>query len=208
MTMRNVRIIEIFSVKFALVDIKKETTISAAAMKKQLKQYEEALKCPVAYEIIISSLAMRNALIKNRISFIDIPGNLFLELMYMDDNASALKSEIAGKLGITKTSITRATAQLEEMGLIRQNKSGTEISAKRNLSRKERYEKAKKYLINLIQKIVAVTKDKKTQNTVYAGYTALSQMSMLNLPIIEEAAYKTDKEINQFETADERLEKL
>jgi len=43
---------------------------------------------------------------------------VFLELLYMDDEESALKSEVANKLNLTKTSITRATAQLEEMGLV------------------------------------------------------------------------------------------
>ena len=47
---------------------------------------------------------------------------VFLELLYMDDEDSVLKSEVANKLNLTKTSITRATAQLEEMGLIRQMK--------------------------------------------------------------------------------------
>ena len=61
---------------------------------------------------------------------------VFLELLYMNDEESALKSEVANKLNLTKTSVTRATAQLEKMGLIEQLKSGTEISIKRNYSRK------------------------------------------------------------------------
>ena len=78
---------------------------------------------------------------------------VFLELLYMNDEESVLKSEIEKKLNLTKTSITRASAQLEEMGLIAQLKSGTEISIKRNFSRKEYYENAKAYLINPVQKV-------------------------------------------------------
>ena len=55
---------------------------------------------------------------------------VFLELLYMNDEESALKSEVANKLNLTKTSVTRATAQLEKMGLIEQLKSGTEIPLK------------------------------------------------------------------------------
>lgn len=55
-------------------------------------------------------------------------------------------------MNLTKTSITRATAQLEGMGLIRQMKSRTEIAIKRNYSRKEYYENAKAYLINPVRK--------------------------------------------------------
>ena len=40
---------------------------------------------------------------------------VFLELLYMGDEESVLKSEVANKLNLTKTSITRATAQLEEI---------------------------------------------------------------------------------------------
>ena len=64
---------------------------------------------------------------------------VFLELLYMGDEESVLKSEVANKLNLTKTSITRATAQLEEMGLIRQVKSGTEIAIRRKYARKEYY---------------------------------------------------------------------
>ena len=70
---------------------------------------------------------------------------VFLELFYMNDDESALKSAIANKLNLTKTSITRATAQLQEMGLIQQDKTGIEILIRRNYSRRKYYEKAKEY---------------------------------------------------------------
>lgn len=75
-----------------------------------------SLQCPVAYEVEINSLAMRNALVKNGVSFMDMP-----------EIQSALKSEIASKLNLTKILITRATDQLKEMVLILQSNSGTEI---------------------------------------------------------------------------------
>jgi DNA-binding MarR family transcriptional regulator len=236
MTMRHISLVELAGVKFALVNIAKESELSIAAMKKQQRKYEEALRCPVAYEVVINSLAMRNALVKNGVSFIDMPGNVFLpfmgivlqdiyakqrirtdkmmpatqmvflELMYMDDDQTALKSEIAGKLNLTKTSITRATAQLKEMGLILQSKSGTEISIRRNMPRREYYEKAKEYLINPIQKVITVMRVEPTWNMWCAGETALSQEAQLNPPRIEEMAiYKGDETVDQFEMVDERL---
>lgn len=236
MMMRTIKLVEFGGVKFALVDIVKESELTIAAMKKQQKKYEEVLQCPVAYEITINSIAMRNAMVKKGISFIDMPGNVFLpfmgivlqdiykkqrikvdkmmpatqmvflELMYMDDDKSALKSEIASKLNLTKTSITRATAQLKEMGLILQNKSGTEISIRRNLSRREYYGKAKDYLINPIQRVVTIMGDEPTWNMWYAGESALSQISQLNPPRIEEMAiYKGEEIVDQFDIVDERL---
>lgn len=237
MTMRDIAMVEIYGVNFAIVDVMKEAELSVAAMKKQKAKYEEELQCPVAYQVNLNRVSMRNALVKNRVPFVDLPGNVFLpfmgivlqdvyrkqlvkadkmmpatqmvflELLYMNDQESALKSEIANKLNLTKTSITRATAQLEEMGLIEQMKSGTEISIKRNCSRKEYYEKAKAYLINPVQKVITIMRYEATFESFDAGESALSQVSELNPPRIEECAiYKGEEVIDQLEIVDARYE--
>ena len=169
MTMRDITMVEIYGVNFAVIDVMKETELSVAAMKRQKAKYEEALQCPVAYEVALNSISMRNALVKSGVPFVDLPGNVFLpfmgivlqdvyrkqlvkadkmmpatqmvflELLYMNDEESALKSEVANKLNLTKTSITRATAQLEEMGLIRQVKSGTEIAHAKSIMRMQKH---------------------------------------------------------------------
>lgn len=237
MTMRDIVMVEIYGVNFAIVDVMKETELSVAAMKKQKAKYEEALQRPVAFQVALNSVSMRNALVKNGVPFVDLPGNVFLpfmgvvlqdvyrkqlvkadkmmpatqmvflELLYMNDGETALKSEVANKLNLTKTSITRATAQLEEMGLIEQLKSGTEISIKRNCSRKEYYEKAKAYLINPVQKVITIMRQEATFASYGAGESALSQMSELNPPRIEECAiYKGEEVIDQLEIMDARYE--
>ena len=237
MTMSDIVIVEIYGVNFAIVDVMKEVELSVAAMKKQKSKYEEALQCPVAYQVALNSVSMRNALVKNGVPFADLPGNVFLpflgivlqdvyrkqhvkadkmmpatqmvflELLYMNDAESALKSEVANKLNLTKTSITRATAQLEEMGLIQQIKSGTEISIQRNCSRKEYYENAKAYLINPVQKVITIMRQEAAFESFDAGETALSQLSELNPPRIEECAiYKGEEVIDQLEIVDARYE--
>jgi len=239
MMMRDIRLVEFYGVSFALINIIKEPELTIAAMKKQQKKYEEALQCPIAYEVVINSVSMRNAMVKNGVPFVDLPGNVFLpfmgivlqdvyrkqlvkadkmmpatqmvflELLYMEDEESALKSEVAKKLNLTKTSITRATAQLEEMGLIRQIKSGTEISIQRNYSRKEYYENAKEYLINPVQKVITIMRNEATFDLLCAGETALSQVSELNPPRIEaRAIYKGEEVIDQLEIVDARYEDL
>ena len=145
MTMRDIMMVEIYGVSFAIIDVMKETELSVAAMKKQKVKYEEALQCPVVFQVTLNSVSMRNALVKIGVPFVDLPGNVFLpfmgivlqdvyrkhlvkvdkmmpatqmvflELLYMNDEESALKSEVANKLNLTKTSVTRATAQLEKM---------------------------------------------------------------------------------------------
>lgn len=237
MTMRDIKLVEFYSVSFALVNIIKEPELTIAAIKKQQKKYEEALQCPIAYEMVLNSVSMRNALVKNGVPFVDLPGNVFLpfmgivlqdmyrkqlvkadkmmpatqmvflELLYMEDEESVLKSEVAKKLNLTKTSITRATAQLEEMELIQQVKSGTEISIKRNHPRKEYYEKAEAYLINPVQKVITIMRYEATFELLSAGETALSQVSELNPPRIEECAiYKGEEVIDQLEIVDARYE--
>lgn len=239
MTMRDIKLVEFYGISFALINIKKEPELTITAVKKQQKKYEEALQCPIAYEVALNSVSMRNALVKNGVPFVDLPGNVFLpfmgvvlqdmyrkqlvkadkmmpatqmvflELLYMEDDDSALKGKVAKKLNLTKTSITRATAQLEEMGLIQQVKSGTEISIKRNLSRKEYYEKAKAYLINPVQKVITIMRYDATFESLSAGESALSQVSELNPPRIEECAiYKGEEVIDQLETVDARYEDL
>ena len=237
MTMRDIAMVEIYGVNFAIVDVMKEEELSVAAMKKQKIKYEEALQCPVAYKVELNSVSMRNALVKNGVSFVDLPGNVFLpfmgivlqdvykkqlvkadkmmpatqmvflELLYMNDEESALKSEVANKLNLTKTSITRATAQLEEMGLIQQIKSGTEISIQRNCSRREYYENAKAYLINPVQKVITIMRQEAAFESFEAGESALSQLSELNPPRIGECAiYKGEEVIDQLEIVDARYE--
>lgn len=239
MTMRDIKLVEFCGVSFALINIIKESELTIAAMKKQQKKYEEALQCPIAYEMALNSVSMRNALVKKGVPFVDLPGNIFLpfmgivlqdmyrkqlvkadkmmpatqmvflELLYMENEESVLKSEVAKKLNLTKTSITRATAQLEEMELIQQVKSGTEISIKRNHPRKEYYEKAEAYLINPVQKVITIMRYEATFELLSAGETALSRVSELNPPRIEERAiYKGEEVIDQLEIVDARYEDL
>ena len=209
MTMRDIMMVEIYGVNFAVIDVMKETELSVAAMKKQKAKYEEVLQCPVAYEVALNSVSMRNALVKSGVPFVDLPGNVFLpfmgivlqdvyrkqpvktdkmmpatqmvflELLYMEDEETVLKSEVANKLNLTKTSITRATAQLEEMGLIRQVKSGTEIAIMRNYSRKEYYENAKAYLINPVQKEITIIRI----DSVYGNF--VKQIAGDKLQVVE-----------------------
>ena len=81
MTMRDIVMVEIYGVTFAIIDVMKETELSVAAMKKQKAKYEEALQCPVAYEVAINNVSMRNALVKSGVPFVNLPGNVFLPFM-------------------------------------------------------------------------------------------------------------------------------
>ena len=74
-------------VNFVIIDVMKETELSVAVMKKQKAKYEEALQCPVAYEVALNSVSMRNALVKHGVPFVDLPENVFYHLwkLWMPD---------------------------------------------------------------------------------------------------------------------------
>ena len=43
--------------------------------------YKRQLQCPVAYEVAINNVSMRNALVKSGVPFVNLPGNVFLPFM-------------------------------------------------------------------------------------------------------------------------------
>ena len=51
MTMRDIMMVEIYGVNFAIIDVVKEMELSVAAMKKQKAKYEEALQCPAIFAV-------------------------------------------------------------------------------------------------------------------------------------------------------------
>lgn len=237
LAMRPISVVEMNGVRFAVVDITNEPDVSITAMKKQRDKYEEALGCPIAYEVSAGSISARNGMVKNGIAFIDLPGNVylpflgivlldvyrrksvrtdrmmpatqmvFLELFYMKDDEYISKSKVAERLNLTKTSLTRATAQLKEMGLIEEKKNGTEIAIKRNLEKHEYFEKAEAYLISPVQQVVTVLKKDMGTPRLMAGETALNRLSELNPPRIEEAAlYKGSEKAGQLVPVDARFE--
>ena len=70
---------------------------------------------------------------------------------------------------------------------------------------REYYEKAKTHLINPVQKVVTITDYEPIQIMWGAGETALSQLSQLNPPKVEEfAIYKGEEVVDQFEVVDAR----
>ena len=115
---------------------------------------------------------------------------LFLLFLYEEDSCSKL--EAAKRLQVQPMSISRASKQLRDKGLIREMRQGTEIVMTIGVKdRKELYEKAEKYLINPVQSVVYVLGDKGTRNTPAAGEYSLSQRTDLGYPkYVEYAFYK------------------
>lgn len=116
---------------------------------------------------------------------------LFLMLLYNKDDAGILKKDAAEYLGITKTSVTRASQQLLELGLIKENREGRSIHITPTARGYQYYKKAKEYLISPVQKKILVKNSADFSGFIVAGETALARYSLLNEPRI--SSYACDK---------------
>lgn len=117
--------------------------------------------------------------------------SVLLFLIYRGTEKGVLKSEVAKILGLTPTSITRASRQLLGIDLIREEKTGREIRIIPQYSGRELFEKSKRFLISPVHKTITVRKEDYNIDTVVAGETALAEYGMLNPPRI--ATYAVEK---------------
>ena len=132
---------------------------------------------------------------------------LFLYLIYFSAGKPIMKKDAADGLGVTKTSITRASKQLMALDLISQDIQGKESLMSIKGTGVEMYEKAKPYLINPIQKKLTVLYDDTFNKYTLAGESALARSSLLNDPVIPEyAVYKDNIDITRTSEVDTRWE--
>ena len=110
--------------------------------------------------------------------------SLFLWLLYRGNAKPVMKKDAAEAIGVTRTSLTRASGQLEAMGLISQEKTGKEFLMKAEGSGIELYRKAKPFLINPVQKIITVQNDREYDQYPLSGESALAERAMLNPPAV------------------------
>ena len=229
--------VEIDGVSFVLIHIDSEEKLGISALKKQQAIYVESMQSNIAFEFEEISKTQRDALIKHRIPFVAFPGQVylpFLGVMLSDqfrkiNKVSAekmmpvtqmlfiyllrqntdytLKSVAADALGLTRTSMTRASEQLLAMGLIDQEKVGKEFRMRIKYGQQGMWEKARPYLINPVQKRIVVRERDVKGNYLVAGESALSEYSMLNAPKVKTVAlYKGSIKTEELEEIDARWE--
>ena len=90
-------------------------------------------------------------------------------------------------LGLTRTSITRASEQLKALGLITEAPYWKEIRMTACTEGKEFYDAGEPYLINPVQKRITIKADEGLK-WFYAGESALGKRTMLNEPEIPTVA--------------------
>lgn len=130
---------------------------------------------------------------------------LFLYLLYYCNDNPILKKDAAEALGVTRTSITRASEQLGAMGLIVQEAYGKECRMRMNEKGRSAFEKAKPYLINPVQQTVTIKSQKQYEAYPLSGESALAQQTMLGVPKIPaRAVFKGVIEIEKLQDIDTR----
>lgn len=124
---------------------------------------------------------------------------LFLYLLYNNQNAYVLKKQAAEALGLTKSSITRASEQLKAMKLITEEQVGKEIRMKTVASGFALFQVARPYLVTPVQRIVYTERASVCGEMCLAGESALSKVSMLGEPKYNTLAiYKGDDLVRDF----------
>ena len=123
---------------------------------------------------------------------------LFLYMLYKSKGKPIMKKDAAAAIGVTRTSLTRASEQLSAMNLISEEIKGKEYYMTVQGTCPELYKKAKPFLINPVQKTVTVQKDRKYLDYPLSGESALAMKTMLNDPRIPtyavwKASMKTEK---------------
>ena len=91
-------------------------------------------------------------------------------------------SQAAKDLELTPTSISRASRQLEEMGLLHIRKVGVQRIMQSEDSPKTLFQKAGDKLLNPIKRTVYIPKELVGTELLESGYSALAEYSMLNTP--------------------------
>lgn len=96
-----------------------------------------------------------------------------------------LTSEVVRELSFTATSISRASRQLEDLGLIQAEKRGVQKVIYSDKEPRELFESAQSYLMNPVKRTIYVPKREVKEKLLMSGYSALSEYTMLNPSMVE-----------------------
>lgn len=112
-----------------------------------------------------------------------LPSAQMLLLHFVYGGAQELSTSQAAKdLELTPTSISRASRQLEEMGLLHIRKVGVQRILHSEDSPKILFQKAGDKLLNPRKRTVYIPKELVGTELLESGYSALAEYSMLNTP--------------------------
>ena len=180
-------------------------------LKKHLERVQKSADCPVILVLEKITARQKEYLLRDKIAFIVEGKQIYLPFMavYLQERCSAEKktreeilpsaqmlllhfiyggaqelstSQAAKDLELTPTSISRASRQLEEMGLLHIRKVGVQRIMQSEDSPKTLFQKAGDKLLNPIKRTVYIPKELVGTELLESGYSALAEYSMLNAP--------------------------
>jgi DNA-binding MarR family transcriptional regulator len=115
-----------------------------------------------------------------------LPSAQLLLLCYIYHGCGELlTSKAAQELGFTATSISRASRQLEEMGLIRTEKRGVQKVIYSDQTPEELFASAREHMRNPVKRTIYIPVEDVSEELLLSGYSALSEYSMMNPPMAE-----------------------
>lgn len=185
---------------------------NVSVFEKEIKEIEKFSGMTVVLWLDAVSTYQRNALIKNKISFI-VPNSqiyipalgmclkelcagkrekvekispttqfLLLYFIYQKQHEEKSQSELAKYLNLSAMSVSRAVQDLQELGLLEVRKAGTSKIVKSVAIGKELYQRSNKYMQSPVQKKIYVSLKYFDLHLPYAGETALAKQSLLTFP--------------------------
>ena len=180
-------------------------------LKKHIARIQKNENLPIVLVLKELSFRQKEYLIREKIPFIVDGKQIYLPFMavYLQERCSAEKtpreeilpsaqmlllhfiyggaqelstSQAAKDLELTPTSISRASRQLEEMGLLHIRKVGVQRIMQSEDSPKTLFQKAGDKLLNPIKRTIYIPKKYVGTELLESGYSALAEYSMLNTP--------------------------
>lgn len=198
---------------------------SVNAIKKHLERIQRTIGKPTILVPTYLTYRQREYLLRNHISFVVDGKQIYLPFMavYLQERCDSEKTDItsilpsaqllflyyiyhgcgelltsdAGKaLSFTATSISRASRQLESLGLIQTERRGVQKVIYSEKEPQELFESAKSYLTSPVKRTIYVSKAEIKEKLLVSGYSALSEYSMINPPI---TSYYASESISSWE---------
>ena len=186
----------------------KEELEAVSTIKKHVERIQKSENAPVVLILDHLTYRQKEYLLRDHIPFVVIGKQIYLPFMavYLQERGDGekqketmlpsaqllllyyiyhgcgelLASEAVIKLDFTPTSISRASRQLEEMGLVQTEKKGVQKVILSKKTPEEMFVAASGYFRNPIKKKVYVPKSEVHEDMLISGYLALSEYSMLN----------------------------
>ena len=180
-------------------------------LKKHISRVREVAPYPIALDLDEMTAQRRKSLIKAKIPFAAPPCHIYLPFLgvalfdrytslsrptetlmpssqlllfhYLYQSKPELYTgETADMFGISVMQVSRAVKQLSALGLVFDSKDGVRIIISSKERKRDLFEKAKPFLLNPVRKKLYVDNKDFPTRLPLAGYSALSELTMLGQP--------------------------